>query len=190
MKYLKSFNESFDSSIDNLVDILLLQKSRKQKQLAFYLLKSSPELIEPVAKKLLSKFEIERKYNTIDELVNDKSLNVAKDMWDEDFKSFSVEFFNFELNNILIACSFSIILSDIEDSMLANRYSNKISPTLLITIDPKRFLYVAKDIKTNSKKLLDDIYDLMEKSWNPILKSKRFLDEVVLDIKDAINELE
>ena len=194
MKYLKSFNESVDNSIENLV-FMLMDKNRKQKQLGLYLLKSSPELIEPVAKKLLSKFEIERKYNTIDELVNDESLNVEKDrVWDENYKSFSVEFFQFELDNILIACSFSVSLadfdtSDIKSVELANIYSNKISPTLLITRDPKRFLYVSKDIKTNSKKLLDDIYDLIEKSWNPIIKSKSLLNQLILDIEEAISEL-
>ena len=183
----------FDNSIENLV-FMLMDKNRKQKQLGLYLLKSSPELIEPVAKKLLSKFEIERKY-TIDELVNDESLNVEKDrVWDENYKSFSVEFFQFELDNILIACFFSVSLadfdtSDIKSVELANRYSNKISPTLLITRGPKRFLYVSKDIKTNSKKLLDDIYDLIEKSWNPIIKSKSLLNQVILDIEEAISEL-
>lgn len=188
MKCLKNSNDS----IDNLV-VMLMDKNRNQKQLGLYLLKSSPELIEPVVKKLLSKFEIERKYNTIDELVNDESVKEEKDRYplfhqDENYKFFSVEFFRFELNNIFIAFSFSVSLSDF-DTKLANGYRNKILPTLLITIDPKRFLYVAKDIKTNSKKLLDDIYDLIEKSWNPIIKSKSLLTQVILNIEDAISEL-
>ena len=171
MKCLKNSNDS----IDNLV-VMLMDKNRKQKQLGLYLLKSSPELIEPVAKKLLSKFEVERKYNTIDELVNDESVKEEKDRYplfhqDENYKFFSVEFFRFELNNIFIAFSFSVSLSDI------------------ITIEPKRFLYVSKNIKTNSKKLLDDIYNLIEKSWNPIIKSKSLLTQVILEIEDAISEL-
>ena len=44
-------------------------------------------------------------------------------------------------------------------------------------------------ILTNSKKLLDDIYDLIEKSWNPIIKSKSLLTQVILEIEDAISEL-
>jgi hypothetical protein len=195
MKCLKNSNDS----IDNLV-VMLMDKNRKQKQLGLYLLKSSPELIEPVAKKLLSKFEVERKYNTIDELVNDESVKEEKDRYplfhqDENYKFFSVEFFRFELNNIFIAFSFSVSLSDFDfptDSYLnklANGFSNKILPTLLITIEPKRFLYVSKNIKTNSKKLLDDIYNLIEKSWNPIIKSKSLLNQVILEIEDAISEL-
>lgn len=195
MKCLKNSNDS----IDNLV-VMLMDKNRKQKQLGLYLLKSSPKLIEPVAKKLLSKFEVERKYNTIDDLVNDESVKEEKDRYplfhqDENYKFFSVEFFRFELNNIFIAFSFSVSLADFDfptDSYLnklANGISNKILPTLLITIDPKRFLYVSKDIKTNSKKLLDDIYNLIEKSWNPIIKSKSLLTQVILDIEDAISEL-
>ena len=183
MKCLKNSNDS----IDNLV-VMLMDKNRKQKQLGLYLLKSSPELIEPVAKKLLSKFEVERKYNTIDELVNDESVKEEKDRYplfhqDENYKFFSVEFFRFELNNICIAFSFSVSLADFDG------FSNKILPTLLITIEPKRFLYVSKNIKTNSIKLLDDIYNLIEKSWNPIIKSKSLLTQVILEIEDAISEL-
>ena len=78
-----------------------------------------------VAKKLLSKFEVERKYNTIDELVNDESVKEEKDRYplfhqDENYKFFSVEFFRFELNNIFIAFSFSVSLFGLTLTLTVN----------------------------------------------------------------------
>lgn len=89
-------------------------------------------------------------------------------------------FIHFELNNIFIAASFST-------TFLGN--VSLISPTLLITNDPKRILYVSKLIKTNED-ILDTIYDLMEKSWNPIIKSKSLLNQIILDVEEAIEDLD
>lgn len=70
---IKRFNES-SNQVENLAT-MISSNERKQVKLALLLLKSEPEYIEDVAKRVLEHFVVEREYSTFD-IISDKNSTI------------------------------------------------------------------------------------------------------------------
>jgi hypothetical protein len=183
---IRKFNESFSSQSENIRS-LLLTNNKSNIKLALYLLKSNPEYIEEVSKAILDEFTIERKYQTLEELIEN---SYSSDFMTSNFIEIGEIFKNIKLCNLDKYVNF---IMSLQIDVTFTEYQKSINLLAFVSFNEVKSVYIDKNYKLNldstKEEILEEIYNLIDKHWNPVIKGKKTLIKLINEITNDVNEL-
>jgi len=183
---IRKFNESFSSQSENIRS-LLLTNNKSDIKLALYLLKSNPEYIEEVSKAILDEFTIERKYQTLEELIEN---SYSSDMISSNFIEIGEYIKNIKLCNLDKYVNF---IMSLQIDVTFTEYQKSINLLAFVSFNEVKSVNIYKNYKLNldstKEEILEEIYNLIDKHWNPVIKGKKTLIKLINEITNDVNEL-